>query len=51
MKAKIDRKRKLVILTLEDPRAREGLKEEMPFEIWWKFRDQVDRKIAKSHRA
>lgn len=51
MKAKIDRIRRMVILSLDDPRAREGIKEEMPFAIWEKFSSEVTRKIIKSHRG
>lgn len=51
MKAKIDRERKMVILTVDDPRAREGLKEEMPFDNWFEFSKRIAEKIAKSHRA
>lgn len=51
MKVKIDREKKLVVLIPDDPRAREGIKEEMPFSIWYKFADEVNTRIAKSHRA
>jgi len=51
MKAKIDRERKMVVLSLDDPRAREGMKEEMPFEIWERFSSEVTRKIIKCHRG
>lgn len=51
MKFKIDRDRKIVIFIVDDPRAREGIKEEMPFDIWYKFEAEVNKRIAKSHRA
>lgn len=51
LKAKIDRERRMVILTPDDPRAREGIKEEMPFEVFYKWVNEIERKIARSHRA
>lgn len=51
LKAKIDRNRKMVILSLDDPRARQGIKEEIPFETWFEFSNRITEKIAKSHRC
>ena len=51
MKAKIDRDKKMVVLSLDDPRAREGFKEEVSFELWFEFSKKVTEKIARSHRC
>jgi hypothetical protein len=51
LKARIDRERKMVVLTIDDPRAREGLNEEMPFDSWFEFSERITQKIARSHRA
>jgi hypothetical protein len=51
VKCKIDRERKMVVLTVEDPRAREGLNEEMPFDSWFEFSKKISEKIARSHRC
>lgn len=50
MKHKIDRPRKMVIFYFDEPRLR-TYKIEMPFDIWYKFSSEVNRKIAKSHHA
>lgn len=51
MKARINRERKVVVLTLNDPRVRAGIVEEMTFEEWFDFVKEVSLKIARSHRA
>lgn len=51
MKFKIDRTRKRIIFIFEDPRARQGIKEEMSFDSWFEFQSEVNKRVAKSHRA
>lgn len=47
---KINRAKGTVIFYFDEPRLR-NYEIEMPFDLWWKMSSEVDKKIAKSHRA